>query len=177
VHKPGEEIKVNVFTLGGTIDKMYSPASAGLVIGSPFVTEVSDFLRLEVSWHIEEISKKDSLDLDDADREILSSSVDRSLVAHIIVTHGTDTLIETAKYLDRRLDLVKEGKTVVFTGAFLPGRFVSHEAVFNVGFALAVALTFAPGVYIAMGGLVYTPRAVSKSTDGQRFIALPEDLK
>jgi len=141
-----------------------------LEVGAPFIGEISSFLRLQVSLQIKEITRKDSLDLDDGDRQLLLEAVERSGSARIVVTHGTDTLLDSAAFLASRLDFALLRKAVVFTGSFVPGCIDAREAAFNLGFALAVAQTQPPGIYVAIGGHAYLANEVVKDTELQRFI-------
>ena len=173
IRMPRKEDVVCVFTLGGTIDKEYSVAGADLVVGEPFLEKVLSSLRLQITCTIENITEKDSLDLCDSDRDKLCVAVNNSQADRIMVTHGTDTMIETAQYLRQHLDTAARNKTVVFTGAFVPGRFSSPEATFNLGFALAIALTYPAGAYIALGGCVYPSDSAMKDSERQCFDVLP----
>jgi L-asparaginase len=165
------EMLVEVLTAGGTIDKNYSPESSELYEDHSFFKYISDTLRLQANWKLTELLRRDSLELDDKDRDLICQHVIRSSANCIIVTHGTDTMVRTAQYVSGILlsqDSIR--KTVVFTGAFLPGRFSPHEASFNLGSAFIAARLLNHGVYIVIGGEVLEARSALKDTANQRFI-------
>jgi L-asparaginase len=108
--------------------------------------------------------RKDSLHLDDADRDLLRRLIDAQPHRHILVTHGTDTMVETAAVLGRI-----EGKVIVLTGALNPARFQGSDAVFNIGCAVGAVQTLPDGVYIAMNGRIWNPAHVRKNRDANRF--------
>jgi L-asparaginase len=165
------EMLVEVVTAGGTIDKNYSPESSGLYEDHSFLKHISDALRLQYDWKFTELLRRDSLELDDEDRELICQHVIRSSANCIIVTHGTDTMVRTARYVsDALLSQGSIRKTVVFTGAFLPGRFSPYEASFNLGSAFIAARLLNQGVYIVIGGEVLEARSALKDTANQRFI-------
>ena len=110
--------------------------------------------------------------MDDKDREVIYKAVENSVTARIIITHGTDSMIETA----RRLQSI-EGKTIVLFGAMQPARMRCSDAVFNLGFAVACVQTLPPGVYIAMNGQVFDPDKVTKNLELARFEPVSEALE
>lgn len=171
-HAPRETLPtIDVLTVGGTIDKIYSIESARLEVGPPFIEDIRPSLRTQISLRTQEITRKDSLDLDDSDRQLLLEAILKLSGDKILVTHGTDTLSESAAYIANGLVTRSLRKTVVFTGSFVPGCVDSREAAFNLGFALAVVQSHAPGVYIAIGGRVYRAGTVTKDSTLQRFIS------
>jgi L-asparaginase len=111
--------------------------------------------------------QKDSLDMTAADRSKLRSYVASDDSQRYVITHGTDTMVDTAEALTGLA-----GKTIVLTGALSPARFRSTDAVFNVGMAVAAVQTAAPGVYIAMSGQVFAAGEVRKNRDENRFEAI-----
>ena len=108
--------------------------------------------------------RKDSLELTDADRARIRSTVEESACRMVLVTHGTDTMTETGKALTGI-----PGKTIVLTGALLPARFRDNDAIFNIGFALAAVQAMPPGVYICMNGRIFEPHRVTKNRQENRF--------
>ena len=153
-----------VLTTGGTIDKVYFDAASEYEVGEPTVPMVFREGRVILPWRLKELLRKDSLELDDADRELIRSTCEAASERRILITHGTDTMTATAAVL-RGI----AGKTIVLTGALAPAGFRDTDAVFNLGLALGAAQSMPPGVYIAMNGTVFAEGAVSKNRDAGRF--------
>ena len=130
---------------------------------------ISAALPGDVAFEIEvsALMRKDSLHLSDADRQLIRAEVSASSHDHVLITHGTDTMIETAAVLD---DL--EGKIIVLTGSLNPARFRDSDAVFNIGCAVGAVQSLEPGVYIAMNGRVWRPKEVRKNVSENRFESL-----
>ncbi len=148
-------------TVGGTIDKVYFDQLSQYQVGAPGVARILEELPLEFAYQIESIMRKDSLDMTDADRLLVRAAVERSPEDRIVITHGTDTMIETARQL-----CGIPGKRIVLTGAMQPANFRNSDAVFNVGLAIGVVLTQATeGVWIAMSGQVFDPMTSRKNRD------------
>jgi L-asparaginase len=143
-----------VIAMGGTIDKDYIVESASLEVVDPFISWIAPELRMTYRLEVAQLAKKDSLDLADSDRARLLTYLATSDRGRLLITHGTDTLLATASavWAAQKAGEIPGDRTIVFTGAFRPGRFVQSEASFNVGFALAVAQSAPPGVYVAVGG-------------------------
>jgi len=145
-------MKILFVQTGGTIDKDYPKSQGGYAfeIGEP--ASVSILKKLDPSFDYEIITafKKDSLELNDEDRQILADMIRERQEKHVIITHGTDTLLESAAVLAKNLD----GKTVVLTGAMRPERFQNSDAPINMGCAIATASLAEPDIYIAMHGIV-----------------------
>ncbi|MGO9319797.1 MAG: asparaginase domain-containing protein [Solirubrobacteraceae bacterium] len=143
-----------VFAMGGTIDKDYVVDSASLEVVEPFISWIAPELRMTYRLEVTQLAKKDSLDLADSDRARLLTYVATNDRDRLLITHGTDTLLTTASavWAAQKAGEISHDKTIVFTGTFRPGRFAQAEASFNVGFALAVAQSAPPGVYVAVGG-------------------------
>jgi L-asparaginase len=110
---------------------------------------------------------KDSLDMTDEDRRLIFHRISSDDHRHIVLTHGTDTMIQTAKTLK-----TIPGKVIVLTGAMEPARFKYSDAVFNIGGAVAAVQILQPGVYIAMNGRIFDPDRVRKNLEKSWF----EDL-
>lgn len=158
---------IDIFTTGGTIDKVYFDALSEYQIGP---TTLPDILRengVFAAHRITQLMRKDSLDLTDDDRELIHAAVKGSDAAQILVTHGTDTMVQTAA----RLADVK-GKIIVLTGAMQPASLRNSDAAFNVGFALAAVQTLSPGVFIAMNGQIFDPAKAAKDRAGQQFVVV-----
>jgi L-asparaginase len=157
--------RLKVFTTGGTIDKIYFDAASQYEIGEPQIGRVLQGAGV-ADIEICPLMRKDSLHMDDADRARVREAVQAESCQCIVITHGTDTMAQTALALGDCGD-----KTVVFTGAMQPARFHETDAVFNIGFALGVALSSPPGVYLAMNGQVFNPAQVRKNREAGRFEA------
>jgi L-asparaginase len=155
---------VLILTTGGTIDKVYFDGKGGYQVGAPMVEQILRHGRVNASVSVVELLRKDSLDMDDADRATIRDAVMDSETTRIIVTHGTDTMVETAQVLR---DV--PGKTVVLTGALQPGRFADSDAPFNLGMAMAAVQTLSPGVYLVANGTVFNADRVRKNTALNQF--------
>ncbi|MBN2419405.1 MAG: asparaginase [Deltaproteobacteria bacterium] len=151
---------LKIFAVGGTIDKIYFDAKNTYQVGQPNVAAVLKDLRLGFDYTIESLLKKDSLDLTDDDRRKIHDAISNHNTDKIIVTHGTDTMVDTAKVLSDIKD-----KTIVLTGALEPALFRTSDAVFNIGFAIAAVQILSRGVYICMNGRVFNFDNVRKNTE------------
>ncbi|HEU5399520.1 MAG TPA: asparaginase domain-containing protein [Gammaproteobacteria bacterium] len=156
--------KLRIFTTGGTIDKIYFDAKSEYEVGEPQISDVLREMGVGFPFEITSLMRKDSLDLTDADRASIREAVTQDPARHVLITHGTDTMTETAAALQGI-----PGKTIVLTGALSPARFRGSDAIFNIGGAVVVALNQAPGVYIVMNGRVFDARKVRKNRDKNRF--------
>ena len=155
-----------IFTTGGTLDKVYFDAKGGYEVGAPVVRNILEHGRVTEPTAIVELLRKDSLEITDADRELIRRAVDACGSGGVIVTHGTDTMVETARVLT-----AVAGKTIVLTGALQPGRFADSDGPFNLGMAVATVQTAPPGVYIVANGRVFDARKVRKDPERNRFEA------
>ena len=165
---------VQVLTTGGTIDKVYFDAKSAFEVGEPLIADVFRQAGVGFSFDVEVLFQKDSLDLTDADRDTIAERVLACDAERVIVTHGTDTMPETARTLAARLAAAGGvAKTVVLVGSLAPARFKASDAEFNVGFAAAAVQALDPGVYIAMNGQVFRPDSVGKGRAGNRFTDEP----
>jgi L-asparaginase len=154
-----------VLTTGGTIDKTYFDALSEYQIGESVVQKLLEIARVSYPFRIVEALRKDSLELTPEDREVLRAKVAELTTNRVVITHGTDTMTETARVLASVRD-----KTIVLTGALSPARFSESDATFNLGMAFATAQVAAPGVYITMSGQVFRADAVRKDRDAGRFV-------
>lgn len=161
-------MSIRILTTGGTIDKVYFDATSEFEVGEPTAGLILRESRVTVGFEVTPLMRKDSLELTDEDRQVVVEAALEAQEAAILVTHGTDTMTDTAKAL---LDagIVDRGKTVVLTGALNPARFRSTDAIFNVGMAMAAVQTQPPGVYICMNGQVFDGGSVVKNRDRQAF--------
>jgi len=157
-------MKIHILTCGGTIDKVYFDALSEYQVGEPSIIDILKNLKLGFEYEIEQLLREDSLDMTDEDRARVREAVAASRHERILVTHGTDLMVQTAQALG---DV--GGKTVVFTGSMLPGRFSGTDAIFNIGFALAAVQTLRGGVYVCMNGTVFERDEVCKNRERGMF--------
>ena len=157
-------MKMKIYTVGGTIDKVYFDAKSTFEVGDPQIEEVLREANLAIDYLVTSLMRKDSLDLTDADRGMIRAAVEKTLSQQIVITHGTDTMISTAKNLG-----AIPGKTIVLTGAMQPARFRFTDAVFNIASAMMAAQTLPAGVYIAMNGRIFNPLTARKNVVLNRF--------
>lgn len=155
---------IQIFSTGGTLDKVYFDALSEYQIGEPVAAELLEQARVGFDYAVESLLKKDSLELDDSDRSLIRAKVKACAHEHILITHGTDTMTVTAAEL---ADI--EGKVIVLTGAMQPARFRDSDALFNLGLAIGALNTCQPGVYIAMSGRVFSADGVRKNRIAGRF--------
>lgn len=157
-------MQIKILTTGGTIDKVYYDALSEYSIGDPMADELMQMAGVSCEYNIRSILRKDSLDMDDADRALLRAAVAEDDCRHIVITHGTDTLVQTAMALQSFRD-----RTIVLTGAMQPARFRDSDAAFNLGGAVALAQAMPPGVYIYMNGRVFHPERTVKNRAAGTF--------
>lgn len=155
-----------VLTTGGTFDKIYFDAKSSFEVGSSIVGQLLAQGKVQSPFEVRELMRKDSLELDDNDRARIRDAVSTSAEARIVITHGTDTMTDTAAVLH---DM--PGKTIVLTGALAPARFAETDAVFNLGMAFGAVQSLPEGVYIAMNGTVFDASRVRKDREQNAFIA------
>ncbi|MBA4088042.1 MAG: asparaginase [Novosphingobium sp.] len=156
-----------VLTTGGTIDKAYFDALSEYQIVESGIPALIAEARVALPFRVMELMRKDSLELTDADRALIAAAVREAPERHVVITHGTDTMTETAKALSNI-----EGKTIVLTGALSPARFAETDAHFNLGMAFATAQVAAPGVWIAMSGQVFDGLKVRKDRAAGKFVSV-----
>ncbi|PTR26376.1 asparaginase [Luteibacter sp. OK325] len=159
--------QLTIVTTGGTIDKVYFDDKSDYQIGSPQIADILQQLGVAFRFDVIPILRKDSLHVTDEDRVLMRSTIEAQPHRHVLVTHGTDTMVETARVLAGI-----PGKVIVLTGALNPARFQGSDAVFNIGCAVGAVQTLGDGVYIAMNGRVWDPATVRKNRDANRFEAI-----
>ena len=155
-----------IVTTGGTIDKVYFDAKSDYQVGEPQIGRILQELGVAFRFHVIPLLRKDSLFVDDADRQLLRATIAAQEETCVLITHGTDTMVQTAAVL---ADI--PGKTIVLTGALNPARFEGSDAEFNIGCAVGAVQSLPAGVYIAMNGRIWDPRRVRKNVDANRFEA------
>ena len=156
-----------VLTTGGTIDKQYFDSSSQYTIVGTMVTRLLEVGRVLHPFTVEEVMRKDSLDMDDTDRATIAARAAAAEAMRIVITHGTDTMTETAKAL-----AAIPGKTIVLVGALAPARFTESDAPFNLGMAFATVQVAPPGIYITMNGTVFQADQVVKDRVAGRFVQI-----
>ena len=161
-------MSIKLLLTGGTIDKHYNQSNGELYFVNSHLPEILKIGRNQAEINIEQLMLIDSLDMNDADREVINEACKKASQERILITHGTDTMVETADYLAKN----KLRKTIVLVGAMIPYVFKGTDAVFNIGFALAAVQILSPGVYITMNGKVFEWDKVNKN----RKIGVFEDL-
>ncbi|HET6397687.1 MAG TPA: asparaginase domain-containing protein [Pseudoxanthomonas sp.] len=155
-----------IVTTGGTIDKIYFDDKSDYQIGEPQIGRILEELGVAFRFTVIPILRKDSLHIQEAERELIRAAIAAQPARHVLVTHGTDTMVETAKVLQ-----AIPGKTIVLTGALNPARFRGSDAEFNIGCAVGAVQTLPPGAYIAMNGRIWQPDRVRKNVSANRFEA------
>lgn len=153
-----------IVTTGGTIDKIYFDDKSDYQIGAPQIGDILHALGVAFRFQVIPVFRKDSLHISVDDRKLIRHTIAAQTVKHILVTHGTDTMIETAHVLADITD-----KVIILTGALNPARFMGSDAVFNIGCAVGAVQTLTNGVYIAMNGRIWNPACVRKNIAENRF--------
>lgn len=155
---------IRILVTGGTFDKEYDELTGRLFFKDTHIQEMLRLGRCRVSVTVETVMMIDSLDMTDADRALI---VDRCRLAdesRILITHGTDTMVDTARALAAAFPEAG-GRTIVLTGAMIPYAFGSSDGLFNLGSALSFAQVLPPGVYVAMNGRYFPWDRVRKNRD------------
>ena len=152
-------MSIRIFITGGTFDKEYNELNGQLFFKDTHVPELLELGRSRVPVNIRTLMMIDSLEMTDTDRELIAENCIKAEEDKIIVTHGTDTITETAMVLAEKV----KNKTIVLTGAMIPYKFGSSDGLFNMGSALAFVQTLAYGVYIAMNGRYFHWNNVHKN--------------
>jgi len=158
---------IRILVCGGTFDKQYDEITGRLFFKDTHVSEMLRLGRSRVEVSVETLMMIDSLEMRDEDRARISDACQRCEETRLVVTHGTDTMVETAATLAREVT----GKTVVLTGAMVPYAFGSSDGLFNLGSALSFAQALPPGVYIAMNGTAFSWNRVRKDRKSGVFEA------
>ena len=155
---------IRFITTGGTIDKIYFDALSRFEVGDSAIDNILAEGLVKLEYDYTSMFRKDSLELTENDRKELHDFVVGDDAKRYVITHGTDTMVETAAVLG-----TIPGRHIVLTGALSPARFRTTDAVFNVGMAVAAVQLVEPGVYIAMSGQVFPADRVQKNRDENRF--------
>ena len=158
---------IRILTTGGTIDKVYYDARSDYQVGLPEIERILSSVNVTTSYSIDILMRKDSLDMTDEDRSVIREKVLGTEESRILITHGTDTMVQTGLSLGQ-----VPGKTIVLVGSLSPARYVGSDAEFNIGFAFAAVQTLPVGVFVAMNGRVFDIRQVQKNRTANRFEAV-----
>jgi len=151
--------KIRIIVTGGTFDKEYNEINGELFFKDSHVKNMLALGRSRLDLNIRTLMMIDSCDMDEEDRYIIVKNCEKATENKIIITHGTDTMVDTAKILAKSI----KDKTIVLTGAMVPYTFGSSDGLFNMGSAIAFVQTLPVGVYIAMNGKYFTWDNVHKN--------------
>jgi L-asparaginase len=154
-------MSIRIFITGGTFDKEYNELNGQLYFKDSHLPEMLELGRCLVPVDIRTLMMIDSLEMSEIDRDLIARHCAEADENHIIITHGTDTMTETAKVLMQKVP----GKTIVITGAMIPYKFGSSDGLFNLGSAMAFVQTLDPGVYVAMNGRCFNADNVRKNKE------------
>lgn len=160
-------MKIVFVQTGGTIDKDYPHTTKGWAFefGEPATNRILEKLNPSFDYEVLTAFQKDSLEITDEDRKSLAEMIQNRPESKFIITHGTDTLIETANFLNQHV----ANKLIILTGAMLPERFSNSEAPINIGCAIAAANLLDQGVYVTMHGIVKEQSAIKRNMETGAF--------
>ena len=165
------ESSIRIITTGGTFDKLYDAVKQELTFRESHLPRILNQARVTLPIHLDTLLAVDSLQMTDEEREMIAENALRSVEDLVVIIHGTDTMVKTAKLLEKKRD--KDDKHVfVFTGAMIPYSLEDSDAVFNLGCAIAASQLLSPGVYITMGGRIYDANHVRKNMEKGIFEAV-----
>jgi len=158
-------MKIRLFATGGTFDKEYNELKGNLEFKDTHLNEILKLGRCKVEVKVTTLMLMDSLDMTNSDRKVILENCKEAEEDRIVITHGTDTMAETAKLLGKSI----KNKTIVLTGAMIPYKFGSSDGLFNLGAALAFAQSLPHGVYVAMNGRYFKYDNVRKNKTTGEF--------
>tara|TARA_B100001996_G_scaffold15732_2_gene13066 strand:+ start:3005 stop:3490 length:486 start_codon:yes stop_codon:yes gene_type:complete len=161
-------MNIRIFVTGGTFDKEYDELTGNLFFKTTHIREMLDLGRSKIDVNISTLMMKDSLEMTDNDRQLIFENCLEANEDKIIITHGTDTMIKTAKSIATN----NLNKTIVLTGAMIPYKFGSSDGLFNLGAAIGFVQSLNNGVYIAMNGKYFNHDQVVKNTDIGEFTTI-----
>ena len=153
--------KTKIFITGGTFDKEYNELTGKLYFNYTHMHELLKLGRCNVDVDIETLMMVDSLDMTENQRDIIAQKCIKEPLNTIIITHGTDTMVQTAHILAKNIT----NKTIILTGAMIPFKFGSSDGLFNMGSALAYVQSISKGIYIAMNGQIFNYENVKKNAE------------
>ncbi len=154
-------MQIRLFITGGTFDKEYNELNGKLFFEDTHVPEMLDLGRCKLDVNIRTLMMIDSLEMSDDDRDIIAHNCMQCEEDKIVITHGTDTMVETAKILAEKIT----DKTIILTGAMIPYKFGSSDGLFNLGAALSFVQTLPTGIYISMNGKYFPWNNVKKNKE------------
>ena len=157
-------MKIKIITTGGTIDKIYFDQKSEFQVGEPQIAEVLREANVTFEYEVQPLLRKDSLDLTDEDRRLIYETIKSDECDRFLITHGTDTMITTARELQKI-----HNKVMVLTGSMQPAKIRLTDAFFNIGYAIAAVQLLPNGVYIAMNGRIFSPDKARKNIEQNRF--------
>lgn len=155
---------IKIFTTGGTIDKIYFDAKSAFEVGEPQIGHLLDDANVVFEYEVRPIMQKDSIDMTDEDRALIVETIMGDPCKKALITHGTDTMVDTARALGDVGD-----KTIVLVGSMQPARFRVTDAIFNIGYAIAALQLLPAGVFVAMNGQIFDPLITRKNVDENKF--------
>jgi len=157
-------MKVIFLATGGTIDKVYFDALSTFQVGESMLGPMLEEVNVTLEYEVVQLMRKDSLEMTEEDRQLVKQIIEDRPESRFIVTHGTDTMVETAQTIGQL-----PGKTVILTGALSPARFKGSDALFNLGSAVGAVQAIGEGTYISMNGNLFSPDKVQKNRAQNRF--------
>jgi len=164
-------LSIRIFVTGGTFDKEYNELTGALSFKDTHLPEMLRLGRNRVDVSVRTLMMIDSLEMSDADRDVIVAQCRQASEIRLVITHGTDTMVDTAAALARALP-PESGKTIVLTGAMIPYAFGSSDGLFNLGSALSFVQVLRPGVYLAMNGRCFEWDRVRKNKETGVFEAV-----
>ena len=159
---------IRIFVTGGTFDKEYDELTGELFFKKTHLREMLELGRSKIDFNISTLMMKDSLEMDDNDRAVIVDNCSKAVENSIIITHGTDTMVRTAKLIAKQV----MDKTIVLTGAMIPYKFGSSDGLFNLGAAIGYVQSLSKGVYVSMNGKCFNHNKVEKNKETGEFIPI-----
>src|SRR6476620_3001514 len=163
---------IRILITGGTFDKEYNELTGELFFKDTHLSEMLKLGRCRVDVDVRTLMMIDSLEMTDQDRIVIADNCNMAEEKKIIITHGTDTMADTARFLADRV----KGKTIVLTGAMIPYKFGSSDGLFNLGSAMAFVQSLPPGVYVVMNGRYFNANNVRKNKETGEFEELAQSV-
>lgn len=161
-------MSIRIFITGGTFDKEYDEITGKLFFNKTHIREMLELGRSKVDVNVSTLMMKDSLEMDESDRELIVDNCTNAKENQIIITHGTDTMTTTANEIaDANIN-----KVIVLTGAMIPYKFGSSDGLFNLGGAIGFVQSLRPGVYISINGKYFDYDKVEKNPDTGEFVSI-----
>ncbi len=164
---------IRLFVTGGTFDKEYDEIHGRLFFQDTHLPQMLELGRSRVDVRVRTLMMIDSLEMTDSDRELIAHNCAEAPERHIVITHGTDTMVQTARVLAETV----KGKTIVLTGAMIPIAFGSSDGLFNLGGAVTAAQSLPTGVWVTMNGRIFRWDNVRKNRSTGVFEAIDPDLE